>query len=128
MKRILVIDDESSIRKVVAMMLQKEGHEVVTASNGIEGMSEFHRSRPDIVITDISMPGMDGIEFLRVLQKENVELPVVVMSGNTTGKQFLKTASLLGAASTLEKPFSRTELVQIIRSIKIPSRAKDRIT
>ena len=127
MKRILVIDDEPSIRNVVKMMLQREGHEVVTACDGIDGVSELRCFLPDIVITDISMPGMDGIELLKVIQKENIDLSVVVMSGNTSGKQFLKTASQLGAVATLEKPFSRTDLIQIIRTIKIPSKAKDRI-
>ena len=66
LKKILVVDDQSNILEIISLLLQKEGYEVSTANNGKEGIKELHRTRPDLVLTDISMPDMDGIEFLRM--------------------------------------------------------------
>ena len=89
-KKVLVVDDESVVR---------------------EGVAAFECFQPDLVITDISMPDMEGIEFLRILRKRKTDLPVVVMSGNVIGTKFLESARLFGATSILNKPFYVKDLL-----------------
>ena len=116
MKKILVVDDESALREAISQLLKEKGYGVATASNGKEGLKEFARFRPDLVLTDISMPDMEGIEFLRILRKQKSDLPIIVMSGNIIGAKFLKSASLFGATTTLKKPFSNRDLIDIIEA------------
>ncbi len=117
-KKILIVDDETSIRNLLSKILSSSNYEAVTASNGREGLELYKKENPDLVITDIVMPDMEGIELIRHLRKIDRNLPVIVMSGNPTGQQFLKTANLLGAHSTLLKPFSPSELLSIITSVE----------
>ncbi len=117
-KKILVVDDEETIVKLVCRILGKEGYQTVTANNGKKGMGVFEAEKPDLVITDIVMPDMEGIEFIIALNKKRKKLPIIVMSGNQVGTKFLKTASLLGASATLLKPFSTQQLLDSIAEIE----------
>ena len=117
MNRILVIDDEPNIRESISVLLEEKGYEVQTAENGREGVKELDSFQPDLVLTDISMPDMEGIEFLKVVTREKRDLPVIVMSGNAVGGKFLKAAGLFGAASTLRKPFSNKDLLAAIERL-----------
>ena len=117
-RKILIVDDEVSIVNLMNSMLSANGYEAISATNGKEGLEQYNKEHPDLVITDIIMPDMEGIELIRNLRKLDKDLPVVVMSGNPTGQQFLKTAALLGAKSTLNKPFSTAELLNIISEIE----------
>jgi CheY-like chemotaxis protein len=114
MKKILVVDDESAIRESISALLEEKGYEVRTANNGKEGFNVFEQFQPDLVMTDISMPDMEGIEFLKILRKKKKDLPIIVMSGNVVGTKFLKSANLLGASATLKKPFSNKDLLSTI--------------
>ena len=78
MKKILVVDDESNITEAVFQLLREKGYEVATASNGKEGLNKLNRFQPDLILTDISMPDMEGIEFLRTLRRQKIDLPVIV--------------------------------------------------
>jgi CheY-like chemotaxis protein len=111
MKKILVVDDESMIREAISVLLEEGGYEVRTANNGREGMEVFSTYQPDLVLTDIVMPDMEGIEFLQTLRKKKGKLPVIVMSGNAIGEKFLKSARLMGAKAVLKKPFSNEDLL-----------------
>lgn len=117
-KKILVVDDEPAITKLVELMLSVKGYEVIAAEDGKKGLEMFKTENPDLVITDIVMPDMEGIELVRSLIKIKKNLPIIVMSGNPTGTQFLKIASMLGAHSTLNKPFSSSELLSLISNIE----------
>ena len=117
-KKILVVDDEESITRLMKSMLSAYGYEAVLAGNGKQGLELYKTEKPDLIITDIIMPDMEGIELIRILRKIDKKLPIIVMSGDPTGKKFLKTASLLGAHSTLNKPFSAEELMNLIYEIE----------
>ena len=117
MKKILVVDDEHKIREVISVLLEEKGYGIRTAENGREGVKELHSFEPDLVLTDISMPDMEGIEFLKIIRSHKKDLPVIVMSGNVVGTQFLKAASLCGATATLRKPFSNKDLLSTIESL-----------
>ncbi len=117
-KKILVVDDESSITDLVYSILTEKGYEVTTAKDGNEGLKVFESVKPDLVITDIVMPDMEGIEFMRSLVKIRKALPVIVMSGNVLGTKFLETARIFGAQATLRKPFAIQELLEVIAAVE----------
>src|SRR5205823_5815515 len=82
--RILVIDDEAAIRDSLRMTLEYEGYDYIAAATGQEGLALAEREAPDLVVLDIKMPGMDGIEVLDRLRAINETLPVIVISGHGT--------------------------------------------
>lgn len=117
-KKILVVDDESSITDLVYSILTEKGYEVTMAKDGKEGLKVFESVKPDLVITDIVMPDMEGIEFMRSLVKMRKGLPIIVMSGNVLGTKFLETARIFGAQATLRKPFAIQELLEVIAAVE----------
>jgi two-component system, chemotaxis family, chemotaxis protein CheY len=131
MARILVIDDQEPIRRVVRRALEMEKHEVLEASEGEMGMELLAREHADIVITDIFMPGQDGILTLRQIRKQFPDVKVIVMSGgDSTGLLDLRRdAELLGAVSSLQKPFNAREIVAAVRVVLgqgVDEKEKDR--
>lgn len=119
MARIIVIDDQEPIRRVVRRALELEKHEVEEASDGEMGMQLLARQRADVVITDIFMPGQDGILTLRQIRKQFPDVKVIVMSGgDSTGTLDLRRdAELLGAVSSMQKPFNAREIVAAVRAL-----------
>ena len=119
MARIIVIDDQEPIRRIVRRALEQEGHEVLDASEGEMGMRLLERHAADVVITDIFMPGQDGILTLRQIRKQFPAVKVIVISGgDSSGLLDLRhDAELLGAVRTLQKPFTAAELVQTVREV-----------
>ena len=119
MARIIVIDDQEPIRRVVRRALEKEGHEVLEASDGEIGEQLLERSPADVVITDIFMPGQDGIVTLRQIRKRFPAVKVIVISGgDSSGMLDLRQdAELLGAVKSLQKPFSAREIVDVVRDV-----------
>ncbi len=119
MARIIVIDDQEPIRRIVRRTLEQEGHEVLDASEGEMGMQLLERHTADVVITDIFMPGQDGILTLRQVRKQFPAVKVIVISGgDSTGLLDLRhDAELLGAVKSLQKPFTAAELIQTVRDV-----------
>jgi len=119
MARILVIDDQDSIRRVVRRALEQDGHEVFDASDGELGMEILESHSFDVVITDIFMPGQDGIVTLRQVRKRFPQVKVIVISGgDATGMMDLRQdAELLGAVKSLQKPFNAREIMDVVRSV-----------
>jgi DNA-binding NtrC family response regulator len=122
MARILVIDDQDSIRRVVRRALEQDGHEVFDASDGELGMEILESHSFDVVITDIFMPGQDGIVTLRQVRKRFPAVKVIVISGgDSTGMMDLRQdAELLGAVKSLQKPFNAREIMDLVRSVLGP--------
>ncbi len=109
----LIIDDEVSICHSLAGVLSDEGWRTVTATSGRQGMIEYKLHAPDIVLLDVWMPGMDGIETLQRLKEMREDIPVVIMSGHGTIETAVK-ATKLGAFDFLEKPLSIEKLLPMI--------------
>jgi DNA-binding response OmpR family regulator len=86
-KRILLVDDEEGIQLLYREEFEDEGYEVISAYNGDEAMAKFKESPPDLVILDINMPGMSGIEVLRRMKEINPDLPVILSSAYQEYKQ-----------------------------------------
>ena len=118
--KILVIDDERSVRRMVAKMLAADGHEVIAAADGVEGLAVFRRERPAVVVTDIIMPNQEGMETIMALRHEDPRVRIIAMSGSGTPDgelNYLRMAKLLGADASLEKPFRAEELRAVVRQL-----------
>jgi two-component system nitrogen regulation response regulator NtrX len=113
-KHLLVIDDEESIRTSLASVLQDEGYEVTLASSAAEGMESIRADRPDVVMLDIWMPGLDGIEALKRIKAEFSDLVVIMMSGHGTIETAVR-ATKLGAFDFIEKPLSLERLLVLLQ-------------
>jgi len=119
MARILVIDDQEPIRRIVRRALEQAGHDVLDASDGEMGMEILVRHSADVVITDIFMPGQDGIVTLREIRKRFPTVKVIVMSGgDSTGTLDMRQdAEFLGAVKSLQKPFTTREIVESVQAV-----------
>jgi two-component system nitrogen regulation response regulator NtrX len=113
--RILVIDDEAAIRDSLRMTLEYEGYEFIGAATGQEGLALAEREAPDLVLLDVKMPGMDGIEVLERLRNMNDALPVVVVSGHGTISTAVE-ATKKGAFDFIEKPFASERVLVSLRN------------
>ncbi|MBI4848479.1 MAG: sigma-54-dependent Fis family transcriptional regulator [Nitrospirae bacterium] len=114
MGRILVVDDEKFITKSLKQHLEKEGHEVFTADSGDDGLEVFQAESPDIVILDLRMPGMSGMETLEAMKKSNSEAVVIIITAHGdigTAVSAIK----LGAYDFVEKPFDLDRLSVLIK-------------
>ncbi len=78
---ILFVDDDPCMREVMAMILTEEGYEVSTAADGFDGLAQFRKSIPDLIISDLHMPRMSGVEFLSVVRHRFPAIPVIAISG-----------------------------------------------
>jgi DNA-binding response OmpR family regulator len=116
-KTILVVDDEDMILRAVKDTLEHAGYTAAVATNGKQAIELFDSLAPDLVITDINMPEVEGIELIKGLSRHTPKVPIIAMSGDVIGASFLKAARLLGAADTLAKPFSTRELLEKIEAV-----------
>ncbi len=119
MARILVIDDNEHVRDILSDLLIDEGHEVKTADEGRHGLALLADFAADIVITDILMPGQEGIETIQELRAKNPEIKIVAISGGGSryGVSFLDMAEKLGAHATLGKPIDAAELAALVQRL-----------
>ena len=112
--KILIVDDEESTLRLVEAMLAPEGYEVVLAHSGEEGQEKIRETRPDIVLLDIMMPGMNGYEVLRILRQQS-NIPVIMLTAKRDVTT-LNDALAGGADDYIRKPFSRLELLARIKA------------
>lgn len=122
MNRILYVEDDAHLRGDVIAVLARAGFEVLGASNGREALDLCLRAPPDLVITDLVMPEMDGIELIRTLRKTLPWLPVIAVSGGLStsarsARPILNAAKALGAAAVLPKPFRAHDLCRAIERV-----------
>jgi two-component system chemotaxis response regulator CheY len=111
---VLLIDDDDAIRRLLRTALEEAGYSVREAANGIEGLRMFREAHADLVITDIYMPGCDGLEVIQTFLRIKPGTKVLAITGRSETANFLKVARMLGAAGVLKKPFAIEELLQII--------------
>src|SRR5258708_8763989 len=121
MSRILVSEGEEDSRGVVSEGLESDGHEVIPATDGAQGLALQRQLPADLVITDIFMPEADGIETIHELKKDFPRLKVIAMSGGGRSSSMLQsvltTASALGIDAFLRKPFHLGTLLQSVREV-----------
>jgi CheY-like chemotaxis protein len=115
MAAVLVIEDETSLRQVFVRMLAGEGHRVTEARDGQEALRLLRSLEPQIILTDIVMPNVDGFEVIAANRRRAHPAKIIAMSGvSGFGPDYLKTALELGADYALEKPFRAAELYETI--------------
>jgi len=112
---VLIVDDEASILQSLSGLLSDEGFEVITASNGYEALKIVDTESPDLVLLDIWMPGIDGIETLKEIKKDNPFIQVVIITGHGTIETAVK-ATKLGAFDFIEKPLSIDKVIVAINN------------
>lgn len=119
MAEILVVDQDPTARRVIRALLEDAGHQVIEARDGREGLRTFGARVPDLVITELYMDGMDGIELLRSIRKHWPSEPVLVMSSRTgpNVQKVLEIAEVLGASGLLDKPIVRKSLLEKVGTI-----------
>ena len=122
--RILIIDDEDSIRDYLSMMLEREGYEVSASENGKKALKLNTKKAYDVVITDIQLPGMTGLEILTALRESDPELPVIIITGHASQESAIEALNM-GAFYYLLKPVSNEELKQVVRTALEVHRLKD---
>lgn len=112
-KRILVVDDEELVRRLLFDVLKRLSYEVETAENGVEAIKQIAARTYDLVITDYMMPQMDGLELTRKIKTINPSVPVLIITSNGPEQELLRS----GAAACIKKPFMITELKRISQNI-----------
>jgi len=119
-KSILIVDDNEDILAFMQIALERAGYEVQTASDGAQALVQQTKFRTDLLITDIFMPGQDGIETLRECKARFPQTRVIVISaGGGLDRQldYLPAAALIGANATLHKPFDVEQLLDTVRTV-----------
>lgn len=116
MKKILVVDDEASIVTLLSYNLEKAGYQVVTANDGIEALEKVNEERPELVLLDLMLPKLDGIEVLKQLRQARNNIPVIMLTAR--GDELDKILGLeLGADDYITKPFSPREVLARVKAI-----------
>ena len=119
MIRILVIDDDIEITKMLRRHLETDGYDVAVLPDGNAAL-KLHRTDPvDLIITDIIMPGKDGLEIIMEFRRDFPGLKIIAISGGgrIEATEYLKIAKALGAVETLSKPFDLTEMSRVVREL-----------
>ncbi len=125
-KRVLVVDDDVKTVELVKLYLNRDGYRVLTAHDGIEALRLARESHPDLVVLDLMLPGLDGLEVCRALRDES-EVPIIMLTAMTTEQDRL-TGLDLGADDYVTKPFSPKELAARVRAVlrRLPEEAFQR--
>jgi two-component system alkaline phosphatase synthesis response regulator PhoP len=115
-EHILAVDDDDRILRLVQINLERAGYRISTASDGVEALEQLAREPPDLVLLDITMPRMDGMEALRRLRAapETAAIPVVLLTAKAQDEDILE-GRRSGADYYLHKPFSPAELIAVVR-------------
>jgi DNA-binding NtrC family response regulator len=113
MAKVLVVDDEVNLRKVLTAMLRRNGYEVTAASDGEQGLAEFYKSGADIVVTDLVMPKLSGMELLKSINSSHPDVPVILITAHGTVDSAVE-AIKLGAFDYITKPFDQAEIQAVI--------------
>ena len=111
---VLLVDDDAILREVLTEILQEAGLKVVTASTGAEAVAKLESAAADVILSDVSMPGMDGIELLQRVRERDLDVPVVLMTGGPSLASAVKAVEY-GAFRYLSKPMVGTEVVAVVQ-------------
>src|SRR5512138_469221 len=115
MKTILIIDDQQAVRALLRSVLEDAGYQVTEAANGRQGLELYRRRPTDLVITDIVMLELNGLDLMLELIREFINVKVIAITGIVGEENLLSKAKLLGARWTFQKPFSIPELLHAVR-------------
>jgi CheY-like chemotaxis protein len=118
--KILIVDDDIAVQTTIRLLLERAGHSVVVAGDGRKGLATFETGGFELLFLDIFMPGMDGLEMMRLIHQQQPLMPIIVISGRpiasdpAVGPDFLTMATKLGAIRSLQKPFKPAALLAAV--------------
>jgi CheY-like chemotaxis protein len=118
--KILIVDDDIAVQATIRILLERAGHSVVVAGDGRKGLAMVEAGNFELLFLDIFMPGMDGLEAMRLIHQQQPLIPIIVISGRPivsdpgAGPDFLTMATKLGAICTLQKPFKPAALLAAV--------------
>ena len=112
---VLVVDDDKKIVNLVALYLKNEGYQVITSSDGEEALNLFYRQKPDLIVLDLMLPGVNGIDICRII-REKSNVPIIMLTARTTEEDKIEGLKI-GADDYVTKPFSPRELVARVGSV-----------
>jgi two-component system, chemotaxis family, chemotaxis protein CheY len=117
-KRIITVDDAATMRKMVSMTLKGAGHDVIEASDGVEALNSLSQRQVDLVITDVNMPNMDGIELTRQLRAlPNYKTTPIVLLTTESDPAKKDAGRAAGATGWIKKPFEQDQLIALVAKI-----------
>ena len=123
-RRLLLVEDDRTLRQALSFSLSREGYEVATAADGEAALEAARSDRLDLILLDVMLPGMSGVEVLRVLRRDGVNTPVIILSAK--GEEIDRVVGLqVGADDYVAKPFSRPELLARIEAVLRRERRRD---
>ena len=114
-KKVLVVDDDAKTVELVKLYLNRDGYRVITAYDGVEALRLARESHPDLIVLDLMLPGVDGLEICRILRDES-DVPIIMLTAMTTDQDRL-TGLDMGADDYVTKPFSPRELAARVRAV-----------
>ncbi|TLX74636.1 response regulator [Labilibacter sediminis] len=117
MKKILIIDDAQDCRQVIKTMLKKYDLDIIEANDGLEGWRTIIKEKPDLVLLDIHMPLKDGFEILKDIEEEWLDVPVIIISGDTSPNT-MNACLLNGASAFINKPVMKNDFNNILKFIR----------
>ena len=123
MARVLVVDDESTMREMLREALERRGHTADEAADGREALQRLAEHKPDLVITDLVMPEMEGIELIQAFRRKCPEIPIIAISGGgrVGPENYLSMAGQIGANRIFAKPFRLEEILTAVRELTAKS-------
>lgn len=119
MARILIVDDDVQVRKLLQSLLDRAGYDVVVATDGKEGLDAYRQTPVDLIITDLIMPEKEGIEMILELRQESPGVKIIAISGGArmAPENYLRMAVSLGACRTFSKPVDRSALLTAVAEL-----------
>lgn len=114
LQNILLVDDDEVVREMLGEVLRLRGYRVECRADGAEGLHHYREQRSGLLITDIDMPVMNGLELIRAIRAEDLSTPIIAISGNP---EQLAAAEILGANDTFIKPFDLTRFASVVEHL-----------
>jgi two-component system, response regulator, stage 0 sporulation protein F len=115
MATILIIDDNAAIRCTLSMALSHAGYTVLVAATGVDGLEQCQEHQIDLILTDIFMPGTDGLTVIAILKRGRPHAKIIAMTGASGEKDFLDAANVLGAHAIIHKPIDLSRLREMLK-------------